>query len=74
MDLLTPKIGLSNRYSVGGYRYPIEDLFWIWVANGYPVRDRAHIFVSYLSNMLSCTLLVVETSSICIFIFRDYMQ
>jgi hypothetical protein len=31
MDLLTPKIDLSNRYSVGGYRYPIEDPFWVWV-------------------------------------------
>jgi hypothetical protein len=27
MNLLTPKIDLSNRYSVGGYRYPIEDPF-----------------------------------------------
>jgi hypothetical protein len=27
MNLLTPKIDLSNRYFVGGYRYPIEDPF-----------------------------------------------
>jgi hypothetical protein len=31
MDLLTTKIGLSNIYYVGGYRYHIKDLFWVWV-------------------------------------------
>jgi hypothetical protein len=36
MDLLTPKMGLSNRYSVGGYRYPIEDPFWVWVPQWLP--------------------------------------
>jgi hypothetical protein len=40
MNLLTSKMGLSNRYSVGGYKYAIKDSFWVWVPNGYPVGDR----------------------------------
>ena len=31
IPLLTPTVGLSYRYSVGGYRYYVEELFWVWV-------------------------------------------
>jgi hypothetical protein len=39
MNLLTPEMSLSNRYSIGGYRYPIEYLFWVWIPSGNPVGD-----------------------------------
>jgi hypothetical protein len=32
IPLLTPKMGLPYRYSVGGHRYSIGDPFWIWVS------------------------------------------
>ena len=31
MSLLIPKMSLLVGYSVGGYRYCVGDLFWIWL-------------------------------------------
>ena len=33
MPLLIPKMSLLYGYSVGGYRYCVGNLFWVWVSN-----------------------------------------